>query len=843
MVDRWVNTVCDMCYVCCGIRAHVVDGLVVELEGDPDSPQSRGKMCAKGKAGIIASHNPHRVKSPLKRTNPEKGIGVDPRWQEITWDEAIDTIAGKLKQIQDEPQKLFLYTWGLISELSDFGTAFGTPNIQGGSAHECGKQIHPIEHMAAGGFHQQADLHYCNYAIYVGTNGGVASRASYLHTARDLADARARGMRLVVIDPVGGYAAAKADEWIPIRPGTDAAFALSFMHVLLNELGIYDEEFLKKGSNGPYLVGEDGSYIRDKATGKPQVFDPTDEKVKTYDDPAIKDYALELPAEGRGVLGTPAFQLLKNHVSKYPPEWASPITTIPTQTIRRIAKEFAEAARIGSTITMEGRQLPFRPVALDWAKGPQGHQHGFQHCWSLKMINLLMGNVNVPGGILSTGAAGKKPHHWWPKGGVDGMLQQAGDAGSLTRVPSSFPGRRPEKSVRMDLFELFPVAGHATTLFPIVAAEPEKYGIGYKLEVAIHSLGNAVLGSYGDLKVVEKFLQEIPFVLGFALEINETSEFDDIVLPIPGYLERDDFGAGMYGHLSPVGQVDWYFQIRQKVIEPPPGVRHPQEVMLELADRLDILPEYYTVLNQTKGYKEPFLLKSGQKYSLEQVHDNLAKSIFGPEHGAEWLKQHGVVRYERDVEESYPGPFINARLPVYLEHLPKRADELQKVMDDMKMQWDYSDYRALPEWMPCESFDKRKKGEYDLTAVHFKLPFIYGAFSNENPWINEICERTPYTYKLLINEDVALKKGIKDGDEIWVESPVYKARAIAKLTQCIHPEVVGIGGHFGHWAKGMPVSRGKGLPFNAFLPHDLEHMDKLSTAMDCCVPVKVYKAK
>ncbi len=843
MEDRWINTVCDRCYVGCGILAHVVNGVVIGLEGDPKSPQNRGKMCAKGKAGVMAHYDPNRVKNPLKRTNPEKGIGVDPRWQEISWKEAMETTVDKLKKIQDEPQRLFLYDWGGVADLPTFAVAFGTPNMQRASAHECGKQIHPIEHMAAGGFHQQPDLHYCNYCIYVGTNGGVASRASYLHTARDLADARARGMRLVVIDPIGGYAAAKADEWVPIRPGTDAAFALAFMNVLLNELGIYDADFLKKGSNGPYLVGDDGYYIRDKASGKPQIFDPTDEKVKTHDDPTIKDYALELPAEGRGALGTPAFQLLKKHVSKYSPEWASEITSIPAKTIRRIAREFGEAARIGSTIAIEGKQLPFRPVALDWAKGPQGHQHGFQQCWSLKMINLLGGGVNVPGGILSTGAAGKNPYRWWPRGGLDGMLQEAGiSGGGASRFPSAFPGRKSARPVRMDLFELYPVAGHATTLFPIASAEPEKFDIKYRLEVAIHSLGNAVLGSFGDLKVVEKFFKDIPFVVGFALEVNETNEFDDIVLPVPSYLEMDEFGpAGMYGHLAPVGQFEWYCQIKQKVVEPPPGVRHPLEVMMELADRLGIMDAYYTVLNETQQYKEPFKLKLGQKYSREEVEDRLAKSLFGPEHGVEWLKEHGVVTYKRDVEESYPGPYINARLPVYLEHFPKRGQELKKVMEEMKMPWDFSDYRALPEWMPCESFEKRKKGEYNLVAVHFKLPFVYGAYGNENPWINEICERTPYTYSLLINEDVAKKKGIKDGDDIWVESPVYKSKAVAKLTQCIHPEVVGIGGHFGHWAKGMPIAQGKGLPFNAFLPHDMEHIDKISTAMDSCVAVKVYK--
>ncbi|MDP2662170.1 MAG: molybdopterin-dependent oxidoreductase, partial [Dehalococcoidia bacterium] len=276
MSEKWVTTVCDRCYVGCGIKVHVVDNVVVGMEGDPDNPLNRGKMCAKGKAGVMAHYNPNRVKTALKRTNPQKGFGVDPKWQEIPYDEAVAAVASALAGVKDEPWKLHIYCWGQDSSLSTFGVAFGAPHIQFASAHECGKAIHPIEHMAAGGFHQQTDFHYCNYALFVGTQGGVAARSAFTHHVKDFADARARGMRLTVVDPIGGYAAAKADEWAPIRPGTDAAFALALMNVLLNELSIFDAEFLKKGSNAPYLVAEDGYYLRGTNSGKPLVFDSVD---------------------------------------------------------------------------------------------------------------------------------------------------------------------------------------------------------------------------------------------------------------------------------------------------------------------------------------------------------------------------------------------------------------------------------------------------------------------------------------------------------------------------------------------------------------------------------------
>src|SRR3990172_6585941 len=91
--DEWVPTVCYMCFNCCGIRVHRVDGVVVKIDGDPDHPHNYGKICAKGQAGIMNLYDPYRAKTPLKRTNPEKGVGIDPKWQEISWEEALDTVA------------------------------------------------------------------------------------------------------------------------------------------------------------------------------------------------------------------------------------------------------------------------------------------------------------------------------------------------------------------------------------------------------------------------------------------------------------------------------------------------------------------------------------------------------------------------------------------------------------------------------------------------------------------------------------------------------------------------------------------------------------------------------
>jgi molybdopterin-containing oxidoreductase family molybdopterin binding subunit len=91
------------CYNCCGIRVERVDGRIVNIEGDPEAPNSKGHICAKGKARFLDLYDPDRVLRPLKRGNPEKGLGVDPQWQEISWDEAFETITERLDKVRRDP--------------------------------------------------------------------------------------------------------------------------------------------------------------------------------------------------------------------------------------------------------------------------------------------------------------------------------------------------------------------------------------------------------------------------------------------------------------------------------------------------------------------------------------------------------------------------------------------------------------------------------------------------------------------------------------------------------------------------------------------------------------------
>jgi len=251
--DCWVPTVCWGCTRGPDlIRVHRVDGVAINVDADPGAaqlPLRTSVLCPKPYGFIQKLYNPHRIKGPLKRTNPQRGPGIDPRWVEIGWDEALDIVAEKLKAIRAKNSRRLSTTYscpaerGLKGTWEPFFKVFGpTQALRGGSSIRCGLGMHSFGQYIHGAFRCYADLEYCNYLLLLGCN----PFASWgVQQSSLLLDARSRGMKMVVVDPVLSSTAAIADEWLPIKPDTDGAFLLALIQVIVNELGIYDVEFLK----------------------------------------------------------------------------------------------------------------------------------------------------------------------------------------------------------------------------------------------------------------------------------------------------------------------------------------------------------------------------------------------------------------------------------------------------------------------------------------------------------------------------------------------------------------------------------------------------------------------
>ncbi|MEW8051874.1 MAG: molybdopterin-dependent oxidoreductase, partial [Candidatus Thiodiazotropha sp.] len=357
---KWVRSTCKMCLHSCTNLIHVTDdGVVNKIEGDPSNPSNNGKLCPKGNAAIMRHYDPQRFKQPMRRTNPNKGPGVDPKWEPISWDEAFDICALEIgKSLKEDPrkilpsledfQKMHIWTWPL---------SFGNFNCFQSAGTICGGAYHPANGYIHASFASINDVKYCNYWINDGTGDGFSSHLHAAASSYHMANARVdRGMKVVTVEPRLSISGAKSEEWVPIKPATDRQFALSLSHVLINE-GLCDWKFLKQDTNAPYLVGEDGLFVRDN-DGEIWVWDAKADKAKLWSDETIGDFALTGEFEVAGKKCKPAFQRFKDILDGCSPEEMEKITTVPPDTVRHIAREFAEAAQIGATIEIDGRTLP-----------------------------------------------------------------------------------------------------------------------------------------------------------------------------------------------------------------------------------------------------------------------------------------------------------------------------------------------------------------------------------------------------------------------------------------------------------------------------------------------------
>lgn len=279
--QRTTFTTCDMCPWRCGIVVTAVDGRVVKIDGNPKDPKSRGRLCARGQAGVSFLYDPDRLKQPLIRTG-RRGEG---RFRAATWDEALDHAAERLLAIKAEhgPEAVaFLgHTSGDTWFIDQLAQAWGSPNAAKPSTSLCTSPREEAALLTFGrgiGNHEPVDWEETRCVVLLGTHIGEDARNTPM---QDLAAARARGARLVVVDPRFSSVAMKADHWLPIRPGTDTALLLAWMNVLLAE-ELVDRAYLER-----WTVG---------------------------------------------------IEALAAHVAACTPEWAAPITDLPAALIRESAR-------------------------------------------------------------------------------------------------------------------------------------------------------------------------------------------------------------------------------------------------------------------------------------------------------------------------------------------------------------------------------------------------------------------------------------------------------------------------------------------------------------------------
>ena len=839
---KWVPSTCKMCLHSCNLLIHVTDeGIVNKIEGNPTSLSNKGTLCPKGNCGIMRLYDPQRVKTPLKRTNPKKGPGEDPGWVPISWDEAFDTVCKELKQtLDDDPrkllpaindfQKLFLWAWpAAFGGNANYFTVVGT---------QCGGGYHPMNGMIHRTFAAANDYDHCNYWI---NNGGGDGFSSHLHVASQvnyMADARVeRGMHVVIVEPRLSIGGAKADEWIPIRPVTDRQFALGLCHVLVNEK-LYDEAFLKKDTNAVYLVGEDGYFVRSKEGNKPYVWDPVENRAKTWDDKTIEDFALEGTYEVEGVTCKPAFQKFKDILEECTPEKMSEITTVPAETIRRIARELADAAQIGSTIKVDGRTLPLRPAAYNYYRGAQGHKYGSMNNHSFKLVNILVGNIDTPGGHIGVTLDDfwEDFDHiyddgpWWSKdtGENDGMITCMPHS-LHPEVPFAYP---PNTTHLMDYFPLGVDPGHLNnmTLF-----EPDKFGFDFYPDTMLIYHSNPLWNLSGDQQRYFEIMRRMRFIVAIDILLNESTVWADIVLPAHDSLES--WNMTMIEPPNTEGMC-----LRQPVIEPLYDTKCAEDIFWEISERIGILDQWNDVVNFVYCFnrKPELMLEPGKKYTDKDIAERRGLLWNGKD--LNWYMEHGHSVTKRRPDKFFR-PWEGLRLNFYLEFILEQRDKLKQQMEASKVpfrdEWEWGDYQALP--LPVLDPVHNWGDEYDLWAISFKDVQLNFSENLSIPWIDDIVYKDPVHVGILINPKTAAAREIEDGDLIQLTSPYGEIKGLAKLTEGIHPETLGVSNALTRWVDYHAVIRPGGGHFNRLMPADLKNTDACSGQLETTGKVKLTK--
>jgi len=850
----------------CATLVTVSNGVAVGVMGDPASETNEGRLCPRGLGIINSLYNPYRVKAPLKRTNPSRRLEDDPKWVEISWEEALDTCAAKLKEARDTDPRGFIFFRGFGFEETrlPFDAASGTPNSLGSSGPLCPEHFTSL-HLS-GVMLDRIDLERCNYVVIMGRSFGpdfaIASSSSV-----NFAKAIERGMKVVSVDPRCDRQA-QMGEWVPIRPGTDTAFGLALVYTIIHEIGRFDEWWVKVRSNGPYLIPDTKQeikgtrvftedYVRDPATKKPLVWDTAKNQAVPFDSSKGETYALTGSYQVNGQTVKPVLQVLKDYVARFTPEWASKITTIPAAKIREIANNLVNEARIGSTIEIDGYTFPYRPACIDIGRGSVTNRLGTQAYKALGTVNVLLGNIDVPGGMQ-----GCSNNTWWQflQADEDGILKATSSmANQVMGVPFKFP---PDK---LDGETFYPMHHSTPGLAWKAIIDPDKYYIKYPVRVMMVHGGNPIISNSNRAQTLQA-VAKVPFIFTVSYHFDEITQLSDIVMPEDHSLERtnlyrlfrnekecNDQNRGLMGTL-----------IKRPAVPRTYNTMNYNDICIQLASRAGFLADLNKRTNASlvtavdksmpAGLAKEYELDPAKVYTWDEIVERKIKSDFGPKASFADFEKCAFKPFRlKTVKETYNyfyAPENKIRQPIYYHRLAQNGKALRANLEKANANvpgWDMDElmrhYSGFPIWY--EPANYAVTPEYPFKVANWKVHILVnGTYGNaENPWLQEIADKfSPDLKVVLVNRTAAAKAGLAEGQKVRIESQWgFTTEGKVHLTELIHPEVIGIAGNFGRLGLQMnPIAR-EGAQYNQLISADEESIEPVAGNLDNSPRVRLVK--
>lgn len=860
--EETTYSICNFCSSLCNIRVtthnHDGDKRIVKLDGNPNSTLNRGKICARGQAGMRQTYDTDRIKTPLIRVAGSKR--GEYKFRSATWEEAWQYIADRTQSAEIKPWEwtmvggwtscVFYMNWAV-----PFAMANGVPNIIASPMQHCVTTGHLGTDSVTGNFniHDEVlpDFDNARYILFVANNASIGA-VSTCRMVR-FAQGKKNGAKVVSLDPRRSETAAKSDEWIQIRPGTDLDFMLAMMKVMMEE-GHIDAQFLKRHTNMPFLVYRDDAGEWQPLTdeeGRPLVV-----REGTTDIHVLKKFShdnrndidgntfcpdLKVPgnftAEGRPV--KTVFMAQLEELAEYTPEWAAVSTGIDAETIRRIAREFGTA----------------RPAIVD----PGWHGARYGNIMMLRrvqaMVQALVGGIDKEGGWLMSGELHHKAYHMYkayeegheiaaPMANLAGMHFAKMVINAVSKG-ENFSHGKPGWTWAFSAQER--EAGRFNVALPVMTDTGLRESIEgrvmfdgepYLTRAMLINAANPVRHYYPDTEWKDNLSHEnMELVVLVDVLPSDTAAYADVILPNSTYLERNEptlYGNGVNHDLA--------LTTRYAAIDPLYDTEETADILLKMTEIVSgNVDGFLTWVETLTGINKAAVLKEYEQ--TQQIHQHGAFAAASRRVSfKQTAKKLGISVAELDKELREKGVVLEQDKHQILEHMAMPR-KMPVPTDSGRVEFYSGLFHGLREMgfkgphfsvlathipatcrkdMPMHA--PLEKNEFYFT--YGKAPTVsHGSTNSNNPVLAAINNfKSDIYHGVWIHPDRANALGIGQGDEMRLTNTIsgQAATGHAYVTRLVHKDALFIYSAFGVENPALSRTAGTGTATNKLIPHQVE---------------------
>ncbi len=735
------------CHGGCGLLAYVKEGRLIKIEGDESHPWNQGRLCARVLSMTQYVEHPQRLRRPLKRIG-KRGEG---RFEEISWEEAFDSLEKRMKEIREEfgPES-FVFAAGtgrdIYPWLCMLAYAYGSPNVMFAlSGNACyGPRLAAVATVqgdfavfdAGQWFPKRYDdprFRRPECMIIWGYNIHATCPDNLF--GHWIVDMMKKGTKLITIDPRLSWFASRSRYWLRLRPGTDSALAMGFLNVLVAK-GLYDKEFVKRWTNATHLVRRDqhrliresdlypegkkeNFLIWDKGRNRAVVWDSQGVSLRESVTEAMLSGECEVVGkDGQRIPCYTVWDALLEELDKYPLEKVEEITGVPRRLIEDAATFYGES----------------RPASIHWGVAIDMTPAITPLCQAISTMWAITGNLDVPGGNVIAKFAFDVQSYALP--GAKGAIRLKSPEQDRPRIGADkyLPFNKFYWRAQTDL-----------TLDQIFSEKP------YPIKGLWIQTGNLLAGLGLDPKLWKKALEKLELVVAVDLFHTPTTMYADIVLPAATFLEKESIRS-------------WWvpLQVINKALEVP-ECKSDVEINFELAKRFD--PEF-----QFKNIHELFdNILEPSKMTFEE----LSQKVFAfPPEGH---PSHPYLRYEK-------GLLRPDRRPGF-----RTPTGLFELYSTLREEWGLEPlpHHEEPPFTPVTRPDLFKDYPMILSTGR-RSPVFFHTEHRMIPWLRAL-DPDPVVE---IHPNTAQEYGIRPGDWVWLENWMGRAKFKAKLTPVVPPWMV-----------------------------------------------------